>query len=349
MTTEAVTETPGLIKALPWQLSLATELVDLKQSQRLPHALLIEMKTRVDSRMFGWYLVAALLCKQPIQNKLPCGSCEHCRLMQANSYPDFTFTTLQENERSGKLNKDIKIDQIRRLIHQLALTPDRDAGKIALIYPAERMNLSAANSLLKTLEEPAQNSTLILLTHHAARLPVTIRSRCQYRSINNPVPKEASKWCQEQGIADDELEAYLLLARGDVEYAVQLSEQNFIRHLQAFQIQLQEYLSGRSDVIALVNSSKDMDNEWIRQMIRNILHQFVQRQLDEPPDNQRKHRLRALLDLINHSNFVLQVEENNLNLQLQLEDVLISLKQIINEEFKNAGTQPGYPVTEYQG
>jgi DNA polymerase-3 subunit delta' len=349
VTTEAAPDTPGLISALPWQLSLVEELVDLKQSHRLPHAILIEMKTRVDSREFGWYLAGALLCKQPTQDKRPCGSCEHCRLMQANSYPDFTFTTLQENERSGKLNKDIKIDQIRRLIHQLALTPDRDAGKMALIYPAERMNLSAANSLLKTLEEPAQNSTLVLLTHHAARLPVTIRSRCQHRSVNNPPPKEAAKWCIEQGIAKDEIEPQLSLAHGDPEYAVQLSEQDFTRHLQAFQVQLQEYLSGKSDVISLINSSKGLDNEWIRHMIRNILHKFVLQQLNEPLDHSRKNRLRALLDLINHSNFVLQVEENNLNLQLQLEDVLISLKQIINEEYHHGGTQSGYPVTEYQG
>ena len=164
---------PVIGEALPWQRPLVQKLGSLRQQHRLPHALLIELQTQVDSRAFGWYLVMALLCESP-EDGNPCQVCPACALMRANNYPDFTFTTLLENDKTHKLNKDIKIDQIRRLIHQLSLTDSRQGGKFALIYPAEKMNPSAANSLLKTLEEPSSNSTLILLTHNPGRLPVTI-------------------------------------------------------------------------------------------------------------------------------------------------------------------------------
>ena len=167
---------PVIPFAEKWQLDLVKQLIELKQQQKLPHAILIELRTSVDSRSFGWHLASSLFCQSDGQDK-PCGQCQACQLMSANNYPDFFFTTLIDNDKTHKLNKDIKIDQIRRLIHQFSLTRNLQAGKVALIYPAEKLNKSSANSLLKTLEEPSSDSTLILLTHNAGRLPITIRSR----------------------------------------------------------------------------------------------------------------------------------------------------------------------------
>ncbi len=332
-------------EVLPWQLETVKQLVQLKQNQRLPHAILIQMSTRMDSRNFGWYLVTALLCEDSDQPGVPCGSCQSCSLMDANNYPDFTFTTLEENDKTHKLNKDIKIDQIRRLIHQLSLTSNLKGGKLALIYPAEKMNQSAANSLLKTLEEPADQATLILITHNAGKLPITIRSRCQNMLVGNPSADDAEDWLKQQGVTVEQVKQYLLIAQRDAQQALKLSNQEFIKDLDQFRSRMQEYLGNQLDVTSLLGSMKNMDPSTFRLLVRNLLSETIHACLKQPLDDSTKHQIIKLIDLTKHSNFILQTEENNLNFQLQLEDVLISFKQILNRVNNNASTKSGYLVT----
>ncbi len=314
---------------LPWQQSLVEQLVEQHRNQKLPHGLLIELRTAVDSIQFGWYLVTALLCDSTL-SKPPCGECKSCRLMQANNYPDFTYTTLQDNDKTGKPNKDIKIDQIRRLIHQISLTNTLNAGKFALIYPAEKMNQSAANSLLKTLEEPSSRSTLILLSHHSSRLPVTIRSRCQKWTVNNPDKPEALSWLSQQGMEPALAEEYLRLAADDAQLALELSAQNFHQDYQEFSDLLQRFLNQQMDAGSLVNNLKSFDAATVRKLVKNEVMRYLYQQLNSALTIEIKSRLIELLDLVRKADWVLQIEDNNLNLQLQLEDVLISMKQILN-------------------
>jgi len=345
MSAESLSNDGISVQLLPWQKKSVQRLVELKQQQRLPHAILVEVGTCVDSRSFGWYLVSALLCEKPGQDLLPCGSCKHCVLMRANNYPDFTFTTLEENDKTHKLNKDIKISQIRRLIHQLALTSNLKGGKLALIYPAEKMNQSAANSLLKTLEEPADQATLILLTHNAGKLPITIRSRCQTIALNNPDTEQALAWLTDQGIDSADIDDYLAFAGNDAQLALVLSEQGFIEHLKQFRTLLQDYLNEELNIVELINRLKHLDQDTLRLLVNNTITSCIHDYLAYPLNDMIKRQLGSLIDLTKHSNFTLQTEENNLNFQLQLEDVLISFKQIQNRGNKNGCTEPGHLVT----
>ncbi len=335
--------------AFVWQQEVIKDLLILKQNSQLPHAIMIEVETSVDSRAFGWQLVMSLLCLQRNPNQLACGECHHCQLMKANNYPDFTFTTLNENERTHKLNKDIKIDQIRQLIHHVSLTANMQSGKFALIYPAEKMNISSANSLLKTLEEPTVDTTLILMTHNAGKLPVTIRSRCQNWTLFNPQQETAQAWLIENGMDKAQIDDYLVLAQSDAQRTLELSRNNALQELEAFRESLKRFLFDQTDVVSVVNGLKDLDNETLRLIIKEVQLSFIYRQLEQPATKQRKQKTAELLDLIKYTNFVLQVEENNLNLQLQLEDVLISLKQIFNKGKNHARTKSGDTVTQYQG
>ncbi len=335
--------------AYVWQQEVIKDLLILKQNSQLPHAIMIEVETSVDSRAFGWQLVMSLLCLQRNPNQLACGECHHCQLMKANNYADFTFTTLNDNERTHKLNKDIKIDQIRQLIHHVSLTANMQSGKFALIYPAEKMNISSANSLLKTLEEPAVDTTLILMTHNSGKLPVTIRSRCQNWTVFNPQQETAHSWLIENGMDETQIDDYLDLAQSDAQRALELSRNNALQQLEAFRESLKRLLFDQTDVVTVVNSLKDLDNETLRLIIKEVMLSFVYRQLEQPATILRKQKIGELLDLIKYTNFVLQVEENNLNLQLQLEDVLISLKQIFNKGKNHARSKSGDTVTQYQG
>ena len=107
----------------------------------------------------------------------------------------------------------IGIEQIRQLVEALSLTSYEGRGKVAVIEPANAMTDSAANSLLKTLEEPAGNALLILVVDRKGRLPATIFSRCQRMNIALPDAERSLNWLRRyDGSAD--WEAVLRLAGG---------------------------------------------------------------------------------------------------------------------------------------
>lgn len=111
--------------------------------------------------------------------------------LTAVPHPDFWGIGCEEDSRS------IKIDQIRALSQALMLTSHRGGWKVALIWPADAMTHSAANTLLKTLEEPPAATTLILVADSPGRLPATIVSRCERIRLALPTPAVALAWLVE--------------------------------------------------------------------------------------------------------------------------------------------------------
>lgn len=134
--------------------------------------------------------------------ELLCENSERSRaLLNANSHPDFHLVKPLEE------NHSIKIDQIRDLIEWVQAKPQISTRKVALIYPAEAMNLQAANALLKTLEELALDVVFILVSINPRTLPATIISRCHMIRSNVQLedPKELNDPLQEQVAKDVQL------------------------------------------------------------------------------------------------------------------------------------------------
>jgi DNA polymerase-3 subunit delta' len=92
----------------------------------------------------------------------------------------------------------IGIDQVRELVTDLSLTSYEGGGKVAVLAPADAMTTSAANSLLKTLEEPPGDALLILVVDRPGHLPATIFSRCQRLNVKAPAETEGLDWLQRQ-------------------------------------------------------------------------------------------------------------------------------------------------------
>lgn len=90
----------------------------------------------------------------------------------------------------------IGIDQIRALVEKLNLTSYAGGGKVAVVEPADAMTNNAANSLLKTLEEPAGDALIVLVVDRLGRLPATILSRCQHLKIRVPSEEVGLQWLQ---------------------------------------------------------------------------------------------------------------------------------------------------------
>jgi DNA polymerase-3 subunit delta' len=100
----------------------------------------------------------------------------------------------------AKPSLEIKIDQVRGLADFVNLGSHRGGKRIVLVHPAEAMNVPAANALLKSLEEPPASALFVLVTHRAARLLPTVRSRCVPVPVLLPAADVARAWLEKQGV-----------------------------------------------------------------------------------------------------------------------------------------------------
>lgn len=171
----------------PWLETTRERLHSSLEQQRLGHAPLLAGPKGVGKAVLAEWLYRRILCLAP-QGIEPCGQCRSCSLLGSGSHPDFFRVGIPEDK------KEIPVDSIRQLNGSLQLTPSLGRHRVGLIEVAEAMNVNAANALLKTLEEPSDNAWLILITHHSARLPATIRSRCQQIAVRPPETGEAMAW-----------------------------------------------------------------------------------------------------------------------------------------------------------
>jgi len=204
-------------KPYPWQEKQWQALQNLRRQKRLPHALMLVGQRGLGLDQFARLLAQSSLCLQPDERGSPCGKCQPCKLFAAGTHPDFRFITVEEDK------QQISIDQIRGLQSFMQLSQAGAGSKISIISPAESMNIFAANSLLKTLEEPPGDALLILVTHQPGWLPATIRSRCRMLGFQKPEKKLASQWLLQEGYQQaDEL---LLLAQGAPCLAARLSDE----------------------------------------------------------------------------------------------------------------------------
>jgi DNA polymerase-3 subunit delta' len=163
----------------PWQQSEWQRLCEQLEHDKLPHALFLTGPEGIGKRQFASAFARLLLCDAP-QQRVPCGACRGCLLNAAGTHPDFVSVMPEDG------SKVIKIQQIRELTDFVANTAQQGGRKLVLIAPAEAMNANAANALLKSLEEPAGRTVLLLVSHSPSYVMPTIRSRCQ--QIRFPVP-----------------------------------------------------------------------------------------------------------------------------------------------------------------
>ncbi|MBF8807455.1 MAG: DNA polymerase III subunit delta' [Enterococcus lacertideformus] len=137
---------------------------------RLAHAYLFEGEKGTGKHEMGIWLAQHLFCTDK-RDHLPCGHCNNCQRIQNQDHPDVLTI-----EPDGQM---IKVDQIRHLQTEFSRSGYESRKKVFLIQEAEKMNVSAANSLLKFLEEPPGDFLAILETDAVGRILPTIQSRCQ--------------------------------------------------------------------------------------------------------------------------------------------------------------------------
>lgn len=216
-----------------WHADTWHTLAGLRQSW--PHALLLYGQKGIGKLQFATHLARGLLCQRPSVDGHPCSVCQSCHWFLQGVHPDFRLiepeseaadqeledTIVQAAAKPSKKKKSrqISIAQIRALSDFVALSSHQvrstatisesgagteSARRIILLHPAEALNTSASNALLKMLEEPPSGVVFILVSHQRQQLLPTIRSRCQQFAMSCPSQDVALQWLHDQGLSQAE-------------------------------------------------------------------------------------------------------------------------------------------------
>lgn len=186
---------------------------------RISHAYLFTGPRGVGKTTLASRLAAALLCVREEVSERPCGACRACRLVSSGNHPDLHMVA------SEHVGANLKIDQVRDLTRSLSMTPVEGRRKVAILQRFEEATPSAANALLKTLEEPAPGVVLVVLAQEADLLLPTIVSRCQHISLRPLALNEVERALVERWRASAERARLLArLSGGRLGWAVQRVE-----------------------------------------------------------------------------------------------------------------------------
>ncbi|MDM1545434.1 DNA polymerase III subunit [Ignatzschineria indica] len=227
-------------KEIPWLQAGYLDLMQRIESPYPPHALLIYGKSGVGKRYLVDALVNRILCQNP-QDGHACGVCQSCRWLQSAFHPDL-YIIAGESE--------IKVDDIRKIHHFAQLTPET-GRKVVVIKQADRMNLNAANSLLKVLEEPPHDLLFLLESSEPEKLPITVRSRCQFYFVESPSEEDSLSYLQKQitghySLKEEQLRLLLAVTFDAPFLALNYLQQGYIEKLQPLQESLERLLLGET-------------------------------------------------------------------------------------------------------
>jgi DNA polymerase-3 subunit delta' len=189
------------------------------ERQRVPHAFLFYGAEGIGKRTTALVFAKALNCEAGGADA--CDACPSCRKIDGGNHPDLIVI-----EPEGQF---IKVADIKELQERMRFRPLEGARRVVIIDDAERMNLTSANSLLKTLEEPSAVNVFILVSSRPHLLPMTILSRC-HRLRFNPVPRDgiAAFLAKEHNLSADRAWILASSSGGSIGRALDLHQGGYI-------------------------------------------------------------------------------------------------------------------------
>jgi len=205
----------------------------------LSHAYIFSGSDGLGKKRLALQVAKSINCPKGGEGLQFCNSCISCKKIQNSTHPDVQVISPE--------TKVFKIDQVRKIIQELYYLPFEGQGRIFILEHAEKMNEQAANSLLKTLEEPSDKSILILLTTNLYALLPTIRSRCQVlKFMSISVQDIESQLGTEHGYSPENAAVAARLSQGSLGAALSL-DLKAVKHLETWSFQLLELMTSADD------------------------------------------------------------------------------------------------------
>lgn len=301
---------------MPWLEAFADGWRAREAQGRLPHAVLLTGQPGVGKRAAAvWLAKRRLGIGEP--DRLPAYP------LIVPEHADLRFVRKPEDKQS------IGIDQVRELIDELSLTSYAGGAKVAIIEPADIMTADAANSLLKTLEEPPGDALLVLVADRLGRLPPTIFSRCQRINVPAPPPRVGLAWLDRLQPGADWSAALEIAGNAPLAAIAALETLDATK---AMERELRALAEGRGSPVDVAARWAKMDPQvvfgWLGRQVQQCLYRLSDRArqagTSPVPDSVLKRmdrrNLFCYLDTINR---LRGQPAGSYNLQLALESVLI--------------------------
>ncbi len=315
-------------------------------ADRLPHGLLLAGPVGVGKGTTTAALAAVFLCHNP-KGDLPCGICESCRLLPTGNHPDYHIITkelIRYHDKTGKSKAiDLSIHVLRpELIEPAGRKAVMGRGKVFVIEQAELMNTQAQNGLLKTLEEPAGRTIIVLLTDQPGALLPTVRSRCQTIRFAPLSEALAIEQLIRRGVQPDAAREAALLAEGSLGEALRFVEDGIVAlaaeltdQVQAISAggggaELAEWFKKAAEAFAEKQlardelSSKDQATRQGYALYLRLASQYLRRTLAKSGEGELMERICQAIDAVARAEAYLDA---NVNVALVFQQFGIALEQ----------------------
>jgi len=260
----------GYNRAMPWDVIGHGWAVALLQrhleTARVRHAYLLTGPPGIGKRTLALRLAQALMCGEPPVAGAFCGACRACRLVRTEAHPDLHIVSRAE----GK--SEIGIDQVRELQRQLSLTPVEARRRVALLPDFQEASDGASNALLKTLEEPAGETVLLVTAVAAEAVLPTLASRCEVLALRPVAAEDIAAGLRARGAPEDRAELLSALSAGRPGWALTAHESPALLQARDRALaDLERLLHGsRADRFAFVERAHQ-DHELIRESLETWL------------------------------------------------------------------------------
>jgi DNA polymerase III subunit delta' len=302
---------------------------------RIGQGLIFAGPRGVGKYRFALALAQAVNCERPVAGDA-CGACLSCRKMEAGDHIDVE-TIVPDGQ-------FIKINQMREMSGKAQYKPYIGRRRVYIIDDADRLNESAANSILKVLEEPPETTLLILVTSKPYRLLETIRSRCQILSFAPVASEELESYLKSNFKRPiEETRMLARLARGSIGRTLEI-DLGVYREKRTWALDLIEALAIKRDAIKLMSAAEHLGRKLEKEEFEEhldvmmvLLADLFHLKLGEPPESltnsdiaQRLERIAEVVTVEQVTDFadkierVLQSLTRNVNRQLAMEAILIA-------------------------
>ncbi|MCQ0970590.1 DNA polymerase III subunit delta' [Paracoccus sp. TK19116] len=213
------------------QDAAVAQFVEAAGSGRLHHAWLLTGPRGVGKATLAWAIARWLLSESGTRDLTASEDAPEVRRLRALSEPRLSLIRRPWDDKAGRLRAEITVEEVRRLLSFFHMSAAEGGRRIAIVDAADEMNTSAANALLKMLEEPPKDALILLVAHQPARLLPTIRSRCRELRLTPLAPGDMETVLSGIG-AEGDAEKLSALAGGSVGEALRLVGQDGLTHYQ---------------------------------------------------------------------------------------------------------------------
>lgn len=274
---------------LPWFVDAYHQLVTRYRANKLHHALLFVGVKGIGKTQLVQGLADTLLCKQ-VTSQGACNECQSCQLRLAGNHPDYYVL---------ESDKQLGVDKIREGIAKLSATAQMGGNKVLIIPQADSMTEAAANALLKTLEEPTNNTYLLLITNAVNSIMPTILSRCEKHMLPLPDVEVSIDYLKQQGI--QEVGESLLQAYGYAPLRVEAalnSDEDFSFQRVNDGLRLLDGPDGRQHIFELAHKWQDNAAQVVTWCQQRAYQSYVKQQ--QPEDYERYKACVAAIKTLQH-------------------------------------------------